>query len=196
MSDDQALLLQYAYSRDAGAFAQLVRRYSTLVFSVACRVTGNAATAEDITQDCFLKLAHQAASIRGSLPAWLHRVALNRSLDVTRNDATRQRHEAQAVVSSDSAYESSWNQIMPLVDAALAKLPDDLREPLVQHFFLDRTQAQIAENLHIGQATVSRRLQEGIEGLREHLNCNINYALKTRSNFKHKHYPSMLIGRR
>jgi len=39
MSDDQALLLRYAHSRDAVAFAQLVKRYSTLVYSVASRVT-------------------------------------------------------------------------------------------------------------------------------------------------------------
>ncbi len=169
MSDDEVLLLRYANSRDAGAFAQLVRRYSTLVFSVACRVTGNAATAEDISQDCFLKLARQAASIRGSLPAWLHRVALNRSLDVSRNDATRLRHEVRKSPSSNPVDEATWDQIMPQVDAALAKLSNDLREPLVQHFLLNRTQDQIAEDLHIGQATVSRRIQEGIEKLRGHL---------------------------
>jgi RNA polymerase sigma-70 factor, ECF subfamily len=170
MSDDQALLLRYARSRDAGAFAQLVKRYSTLVFSIASRVTGNSATAEDVAQDCFFKLARQAASIRGSLPAWLHRVALNRSLDVTRKNANRLRHEARIYPHSDPGRESTWEQIMPQVDAALAKLPHDLREPLIQHYLLDLSQAQIAENLHIGQATVSRRLQEAIERLRGHLN--------------------------
>lgn len=87
MPNDQALLLQYATSRDADAFKQLVRRYSTLVYSIACRVTGNRTTAEDVTQDCFFALARQAASIKGSLPAWLHRVALNLSLNVTRDEA-------------------------------------------------------------------------------------------------------------
>jgi len=169
MPDDQALLLRYARSRDAVAFAQLVQRYSTLVFSVACRVTGNAATAEDVTQDCFLKLARQAASIRGSLPAWLHRVALNRSLDVTRKEAARKRHETRSAPISDPDYDPPWNQIAPLVDAALVKLPDDLREPLVQHYLLGRTQTQVAENLHVDQATISRRLLKGIKMLREHL---------------------------
>ncbi len=169
MSDDQALLIRYARSRDAEAFALLVQRYTALVFSVACRVTGNASTAEDITQDCFLTLASQASSIRGSLPAWLHRVALNRSMYISRNEVKRQRREIRAFTPSKTAGESTWNQITPLVDAALAKLPDEFREPLVQHFLLGRSQVQIAENLHIGQATVSRRIQEGIERLREHL---------------------------
>jgi RNA polymerase sigma factor (sigma-70 family) len=169
MSDDQALLLRYTRSRDAVAFAELVKRYSTLVFSVANRVTGNPATAEDVTQDCFFALARHAASIRSSLPAWLHRTALNRSLVVTRSEAIRHRHEARVAPPSDQIHEAPWKNIAPLVDEALAKLPDDLREPLVQHFLLGRTQSQVAENLHIDQGTVSRRLQSGIKMLRQRI---------------------------
>jgi uncharacterized protein (TIGR03435 family) len=169
MPDDHALLLSYARSHDAEAFAQLVKRYTTFVFSIANRVTGNAATAEDVTQDCFFAMARHATSIRGSLPSWLHRVTLNRSLQVARSEVRRQRREDRALLPSDADYESNWNQIGPFIDAALAKLPEELREPVVQHFLLGRTQAQVAETLHIHQSTVSRRLQEGIGRLREHL---------------------------
>jgi len=169
MTEDQVLLARYARSRDAGAFAQLVQRYSALVFSVASRVTRNSTTAEDVAQDCFLRLARQAATIHGSLPAWLHRVALNRSLDIKRNEAARKRHEVISSKPSDPDFDPTWDRIAPYVDAALAKLPDDLREPLVQHFLLGRTQTQVAQNLGIDQATVSRRVQSGIELLREHL---------------------------
>jgi uncharacterized protein (TIGR03435 family) len=169
MVDDQALLLSYARSRDAEAFAELVKRYTTFVFSIAKRVTGNAASAEDVTQDCFLALACQAVSIRGSLPSWLHGVALKRSLQVIQKQASQRRRETQVLPRSEVSCESHWDQIVPLVDAALAKLPDNLREPLVQHFLLGQTQARVAENLRINQSTVSRRLQEGIERLREHL---------------------------
>jgi RNA polymerase sigma factor (sigma-70 family) len=169
MSDDRVLLARYAQSRDAGAFAQLVQRYSALVFSVATRVTRNSTTAEDVAQDCFLRLSRQAATIRGSLPAWLHRVALNRSLDVNRNEVARKRHEAISSKSFDPDFDPTWDEIAPHVDAALAKLPDDLRESLVQHFLLGRTQTQVAQNLGIDQATVSRRVKTGIDLLRGHL---------------------------
>jgi uncharacterized protein (TIGR03435 family) len=169
MIDDQALLLSYARSRDAEAFAQLVKRYSRFVFCIANRVTGNSATAEDVTQDCFLALARQAASIRGSLPSWLHGVTLNRSRQAIRKEVRRQRHEAQVLPPSNATGEPDWNQMAPFVDIALAKLPDELREPLVQHFLLGQTQSQVAEDLGVNQSTVSRRLQEGIERLREHL---------------------------
>jgi uncharacterized protein (TIGR03435 family) len=169
MPNDHTLLLNYARSRDAEAFALLVERYSALVFSVAKRVTGNAATAEDVTQDCFFSLARHAAAIRGSLPGWLHRVALNRSLQSIREEARRKRHEAQVLPSTDVDCRSNWSQVVPVIDSVLAKLPDELRDPLVQHFLLGRTQAEVAEHLHINQSTVSRRLQEGIARLREHL---------------------------
>jgi RNA polymerase sigma factor (sigma-70 family) len=169
MPDDHTLLLSYARSHDADAFAELVKRYSAMVFSVASRVTGNAATAEDVTQDCFFALARKAASIRVSLPGWLHGVALTRSLQVARNEARRRQHEVQASMPSDSDFESNWDRIAPLIDAALAKLPDELREPVVQHYLLGHTQAKVAEILRIGQATVSRRLHEGVERLRGQL---------------------------
>jgi RNA polymerase sigma factor (sigma-70 family) len=169
MSDDQALLLRYARSRDSEAFAKLVKRYSSLVFSVAQRVTGNITTAEDVTQECFFALARQADSIKGSLPAWLHRVTLNLSLNVSRKEAARQSREARILPGSSTSEEPTWKQISPFVDVAMAKLPDELREPLVQHFLLDRSQAEIAENLQIDQGTVSRRLQKGIERIRTHL---------------------------
>jgi RNA polymerase sigma factor (sigma-70 family) len=169
MSDDQALLLRYVHSRDAVAFAELVKRYSTLVYSIACRVTGNASTAEDVTQDCFFALARHAATIRSSLPAWLHRTALNRSLDFKRSEAIRHRHESQVSPPANLNDEVSWKQIAPLVDESLTKLPDDLREPLVQYFLLGRTQAVVAKNLHVDQGTISRRLLEGVNMLREHL---------------------------
>ncbi len=172
MSEDQALLLRYARSQDAEAFALLVKKYSTLVFSVALRVTKNAATAEDVAQDCFLRLARQAAAIQGSLPGWLHRVALNRSLDVNRAEASRKRCEERTAKSAIPESAPTWEQIAPHVDAALAELPSHLRDPLVQRFLLGRTQTEIGADLGVNQATVSRRLELGIEMLRQLLKQN------------------------
>jgi RNA polymerase sigma factor (sigma-70 family) len=166
--DDQLLLNRYAGSRDAEAFAQLVQRYSAMVYAVACRVTGNVAIAEDITQDCFLTLARQATTIRGSLPAWLHRVAINRSLELARSNAARRQREAAASAIRPGS-DATWNEIAPMVDTALQELPDGVRELLVQRFLVGRTQAQLAETMGVNQATISRRLTEGVEMLREHM---------------------------
>jgi DNA-directed RNA polymerase specialized sigma24 family protein len=60
MISDPELLRQYAEQRDEAAFAEVVRRQADLVYSVALRVTENAALAQDVTQTVFTKLAQQA----------------------------------------------------------------------------------------------------------------------------------------
>ena len=75
LPDDAALLDRYAETRDAEAFATLVRRYAGLVYGTCLRITANAHDAEDAAQECFMDLARQTASISTSLPGWLHTTA-------------------------------------------------------------------------------------------------------------------------
>src|SRR5688572_2128568 len=86
---DLTLLRSYAQTRDADAFAELVRRHAGLVFTVARRLTGNAADAEDIAQTCFMEMARSASSIAISPAGWLHRAATCRSRDAVRADLSR-----------------------------------------------------------------------------------------------------------
>src|SRR3954447_6705546 len=84
----------YAAKGDPAAFAELVQRYADMVYATARRVTGSAAAAEDVAQDCFLRLAQSSAAVTGSLAAWLHRTSLNRSLEILRSERARRRREA------------------------------------------------------------------------------------------------------
>src|SRR5213082_126073 len=95
--DDATLLRSYAADGDAAAFAELVRRYADMVYATARRVTGSATAAEDVAQDCFLRLAQYSATITGSLAAWLHRTSLNRALEVVRSERARKRRESAAI---------------------------------------------------------------------------------------------------
>src|SRR6476660_738395 len=91
IADDSMLLREYASRGDAAAFAELVRRYADMVYATARRVTGSASAAEDVAQDCFLRLAQGSAATRGSLAAWLHRTSLHRSLEIVRAEEARKR---------------------------------------------------------------------------------------------------------
>jgi RNA polymerase sigma-70 factor (ECF subfamily) len=69
---------------DDDAFRVLVERHSRSIYRAAFRVTGNAADADDVVQETFLR-AYRAASgfdARASFPTWLHRIAINCSLDL------------------------------------------------------------------------------------------------------------------
>ncbi|MHB9106796.1 MAG: RNA polymerase sigma factor [Armatimonadota bacterium] len=168
MLDDAVLLNAYAQTRDAEAFAELVRRYAGLVYGTCLRVTRNPDEAEDAAQECFIELAKRAGSITGSLPGWLHATARHKAIDGLRKASTRREYEGQAIEMAMQR-DTTWDDIMPHVDEALAALPEELRAPILLHFLEGRTQAETAAALGVNQSTVSRRLEKGLEALRGQL---------------------------
>ena len=71
--DDQKDLHKWIRQRDANAFKDLTSRYSGLVYATCLRITGDRAEAEDVTQECFERLASVPAVPRAPLGPWLHR---------------------------------------------------------------------------------------------------------------------------
>lgn len=85
---DEAQLVRRARRGQEAAFAELYRRHARAVHSLALRLTGNAAAAEDITQDCFLKLLQFLGGLRRGSPLrpWLKRVAANAAIHRIRRE--------------------------------------------------------------------------------------------------------------
>ena len=77
---------------DSEAFRSLVERHSRYVFNVAYRLTGSAEDAEDVVQDTFLKAYRQLSRFeaRADFRTWLHRIAVNRSIDLIRTRRHRE----------------------------------------------------------------------------------------------------------
>lgn len=165
-NDERALLERYAVTRDADAFAGLTNRYAPMVFAVAYRVTGSRHDAEDIAQACFLELARKASQIRTSIAGWLHSLATHRARNLLRDQHLRRRRENEAAVSDAADDGPPWSEIEPRIDAALDSLPEKFREPLVSHYLRGLNQSEVALELGLSQATVSRRLERGVELLR------------------------------
>ena len=77
---------------DSEAFRSLVERHSRYVFNVAYRLTGSAPDAEDVVQDTFLKAYRQLSRFeaRADFRTWIHRIAVNRSIDLIRSRKHRE----------------------------------------------------------------------------------------------------------
>jgi RNA polymerase sigma-70 factor, ECF subfamily len=77
---------------DRDAFRSLVERHSRYLFNVAYRLTGSAQDAEDVVQDTFLKAYQQLSRFeaRADFRTWLHRIAVNRSIDLIRTRRHRE----------------------------------------------------------------------------------------------------------
>lgn len=91
MEPNDAELVERAQRGDTEAFGELVRRHGRYLFSVAYRVTGDEAVAEDVVQDAFLKAWQRIGrfDFRAEFTTWIYRIAVNRGIDLMRR---RQRH--------------------------------------------------------------------------------------------------------
>ena len=169
MAESENILLQrFARTGDAEAFSEIVRCYAGLVYGACLRVLQDQNKAADVVQETFFQLLRSAGEITGSLPAWLHRVATNKAIDVIRRDSSRRRREAEYAVNNPMETEK-WEDISSHVDQALSELDDQTKKILIRHFLQGRTMQQVAAELDTSQPTVSRRVNSGIDQLRNKL---------------------------
>jgi RNA polymerase sigma factor (sigma-70 family) len=139
MSDDMALVRDYAQSNSEKAFAELVSRHVNLVYSVALRQIRDPHLAEDIAQAVFIILARRAKSLSPKiiLSGWLCRTARNVAANTLRNQHHRhvREWESQMQSISNEPEPSAWNQIAPLLDEALKCLGEKEHDAVVLRFF-------------------------------------------------------------
>src|SRR3954452_25322236 len=93
MTTDLAVVSR-ARAGDADAFRQLVERHSKPMFRVAYRMTGNEHDADDVVQETFLRAYRQLRNFeeRANFGTWLHRIAVNCSLDLLRARGRADKH--------------------------------------------------------------------------------------------------------
>jgi RNA polymerase sigma factor (sigma-70 family) len=163
---DTALLEQWRTRRDADAFAEIVARHSGVVYATCRRVLGNAADAEDVAQECFVELMGAHAKVRSSLPAWLHTMALHRSLDRLKKEKRRRDREKRYADGQAVQTEFELDDVLAHVDEAIAELPPQLREPIVHRFLEGQTHETIARTVGSAESTVRYRLGKGVEQVR------------------------------
>lgn len=86
LEDTGRQLIEACQRGDPEAFRALFEKHKDMVYSVALRYTGDAAAAQDIAQDTFLKLFSTIGSFRGEshFEAWLYRMVVNRCFDQKR----------------------------------------------------------------------------------------------------------------
>ncbi len=87
MPQTDAATVALARDGNSDAFQALVERHSRAVYRLAHRMTGNASDAEDVVQETFLKAYRQLARFesRANFGTWLHRIAVNCSIDLIRS---------------------------------------------------------------------------------------------------------------
>jgi|ERR1051326_1240594 RNA polymerase sigma factor (sigma-70 family) len=177
MKSDAELLREYAKGGGEASFAQLVRRHTNLVYSAALRQSDSADAAAEIAQTVFVDLARRAAvlasrlSAEASLAGWLCRSARNQALTFRRNEFRRHARERLAMEQLLPSSESSpdWERLRPVLDAAMADLPESDYDALVLRFFQNQDLRTVGRALGVNDDTAQKRVFRALDKLREQL---------------------------
>jgi RNA polymerase sigma factor (sigma-70 family) len=177
MSNDLALLRDYARNHSEDAFTTLVTRHVNLVYSVALRQVGDAGLAEEITQAVFIILARKADKLSQHtvLAGWLCRTARYAGANAVTMQRRRQIREQEAFMQnvltgggdvSSPGHEETWRQIAPLLDSAMEKLGRKDHDALVLRFFENRNFAEVGAALGASEDAAKVRVGRALEKLR------------------------------
>lgn len=172
MTDDSILLSRYAETHTEDAFAELVHRHITLVYSAALRRSGgNTHRAEDATQIVFTDLARKAKTLsrHASLTGWLHTSTRYAVSTIIRSEIRRQNREQEACNNMDESTDACWQQLRPVIDETLDRLDKRDREVILLRFFDNQTFAAIGQKLHSTEDAARKRTERALDKLRRHL---------------------------
>ncbi len=156
------------------AFLALYDRYSAKVYGLALRVLGDPMTAEEVTQDAFLRLWTRAETYnpdRGKLSSWLLTITRRLAIDQFRLEARRplawnpsNPENAMEKVPDPASLseESRWATLR----FALDRLPAEQRSVIELSFYHGMSHSQIADYQSTPLGTVKTRVRLGMEKLR------------------------------
>jgi RNA polymerase sigma factor (sigma-70 family) len=172
MTDDMALLREYARHNSEEAFAIVVSRYINLVYSVALRQVHDQHLAEEITQSVFIILARKVESLgrKTILPGWLCRTARYASANALTTQRRRQRREQETYMQSilNEPEPEAWRQIAPLLDSAMEHLGQKDHDAVVLRFFEGRNFKEVGAALGASENAAKKRVNDALEKLRKY----------------------------
>jgi RNA polymerase sigma-70 factor (ECF subfamily) len=185
-ADPDAEIMLRAKAGDQSAFDYLVQKYRRPIMSFMYRMARNAAAAEDLAQEVFLRVYRSRANYEASakFTTWLYRIATNLAV----NHARDTRHERPEVTVSLDEPDEESGTTLELPDAALTAeqamvrrermmairskveaLPEQQRLAVVMHKYQQMDYKQIAEVLKKSESATKSLLFRAYETLREQL---------------------------
>lgn len=177
-ADDLVLLGQIS-SGSSTALGSLYDRYSRLVFSLAVRLSGDEAAAEEITQDVFTQVWYKAATYQAeqaSVSTWLTSITRHRAIDQFRRQNVRpEGHQVSweedplmEVASDGNVEEQAEIDIKGQhLRQAINALPEEQRRVLALAFFQGYTHEEIAQMCAEPLGTVKTRIRLAMHKLRQ-----------------------------
>jgi RNA polymerase sigma-70 factor (ECF subfamily) len=154
-------LVERCRSGELGAFEELYRTHSGRLYSLAVRMLGNPADAEDLLQEIFLSAHRKLDSYRGeaALGTWLYRLAMNQILDHVRSRAARSGQLTDGLDDASLLADASGHRLADRaidridLERAMLELPAGCRAAIVLHDVEGLEHREVSEVLGIAEGT-------------------------------------------
>jgi RNA polymerase sigma-70 factor, ECF subfamily len=168
--------MQLVVTGDARAFEVIYERHCTAAFSLAYRICGVRAMAEEAAQEAFLAIWRSGARYdpaRGSVRTWVLGVVHNRAIDTVRRATVHERHRAGDELAAERVealertdVEAARREEARSMRALIHDLPAEQQRVIELAYFGGFTHEQIAEILGAPLGTVKGRMRLALEKMR------------------------------
>lgn len=172
--EPDAQLVQACLRGDGPSWEELVRRHTRRIYNLCYRFTGNAAAAEDLSQDVFLRVYRTLGSYQpqyGAFPTWLTSVTRNLLVDhyrrTRRDRLTDSIEEAVPQVEEKHSPARSPERLAQAAELSaqlqrgLARLSPELREAVILRDLQGLEYREIQSVLQAPEGTVKSRINRG-----------------------------------
>ncbi len=169
---DESAILASVEAGDKDAFGRLYDRFTPMLYSLALRILGNPADAEDVIQLTWVQVWRTAGRYearRGSVASWLATIVRSRALDRTRMAAVRARAEAAAPPPASGSAVAPFEEERARVRRALEQLDAKQRKALELAYFEGLAHTEVASRLEAPLGTVKAWIRRGLLRLRDSL---------------------------
>lgn len=173
--DPDAALMLSVKKGDLRAFEELMGRHQKTVFNLAYRYVGNAAEAEDLAQEVFLKIYQARFQYKpvAKFKTWMYRIAVNTCLN-----AIRQKRPTGALPEEDllhghpsagPVHQVNKKELEAAVRLAMQTLPENQRMAVILTQFEDQSYDQAAEAIGVSVSAVKSLIVRAKENLAQQL---------------------------
>lgn len=161
------------------AFAEIVHRYSGMVFSKALGVTHSEEGAAEVTQQAFVRAYESIDAWRGTeLAPWLSAIAVHTALKFLDKERRRRTSSLDDVpgsvlgsFSADSSFSEEHEARLQQMEAAIAELSEQDQQLLRLHYYEQQKTADIARRTGLSQSNVLvklHRIRERLKSILTH----------------------------
>ena len=181
MRSDDVALIQRILAGDENAFATLIEKYQRQVHALAFRKVKDFQTAEDITQETFLRVHQKLATLNDptKFSGWLYAIANHLCIAWYREnrlqtESLQEIHISEIETDVYSRYIATEHAKTTaaaqhdLVKSLLTKLKEKDREVITLHYFEEMTSSEIGDFLGVSENTIKSRLHRARQQLKKY----------------------------